>query len=283
MNGGVMMDRGFQRRIASGFPYPIAVSFKRINTADAIKSDEIKLYRILSAAEVIAVFLGSIVLCECREMVEKTKCRPSENLSGDILRKINKPSFGSWIFFVREGLRWINANDFEPTVNDLRDFYFKKKNRESDSAVSLNKLVEIRNNLEHGGLKNATPNELRMLCGETFGHLSIILQALDFLESYMLFYAKPIQVDKRRLKKPNFLHTLNLLVGESDELSAEDRDFPDPTESNDVILLHELDNKFLNLTPFIVYEEYAVNNRDLFYYNGNEDIERQKITYAPFK
>ncbi len=279
----VEIDRGFQRRIASAFPYPIAVSFKRIYTADAIKSDETRLYRILSAAEVIAVFLGSVVLCECRDMVEKIGCRPSDVLSGDILRQINKPSFGSWIFFIREGLKWLSANSFELTVKELPDFYFKKKNKESDSAVSLIRLVEFRNDFVHGRLKNTNPNEFKTLCNEAYGHLSTILQSLAFLESYMLFYANPIVVYKRRLKKPNFLHTLNLLIGESDEFCAENRDFPDPTESNDVILLNESYNKFLNLTPFIVYEEYAVNNGDLFYYNGYHDIERLGITYAPFK
>ncbi len=275
------MEESYTRQIRDNFPYPIASSFVKLGTDECMDPGPLRLKYILTTSESIARFLGIVVLCECRKLMEDKGLTPSTPLSSKFEEKLLRPSWGTWIHFLREGLKWLYDNDGKPTMEGLYDFYFKRIPTESDSANALGQLVSIRNNLSHDKVKAMHTHEFKALCEETYLLLERVLENLSFLLDYELTFVSQIEVLKKRNKRADFRHSFKKIIGISEDFSGGRKKMESFFDSKSLILLDSETRKHINLDPLLVYEESAGKAPDLFYYNGMKNP--GSAEYAPCK
>ncbi len=256
------------RDILSGFPNPIVAYFMKLRTDECLDPGTLRLKYILATAESISRFLGIVVLCECRELLEKDGKELPAAILSDFEKRFRAPTWGNWTHFLREGLKWLHSLKAELTIPQLTGFYFKKIPSESSAAGALGKLLTLRNGLSHDKIKAMHSRDFRDLCEESYPLLEEVLEALDFLLDFELAFVSRIEVNKRRRSSPSFLHRLSKLVGSSDAFQGDRQTLQSFLDSSSILLMNTESRKHLNLDPLLVYEASAGKAPDIFFYNG---------------
>jgi len=276
-----MMKERYAREIMSSFPYPVASSFVRLRTDECLDPGPLRLKYILATAEAIARFCGIIALCECREYIERTGSVPPKSLGNDFSRMFQRPSWGSWMHFAREGLKWLKAEDEKLCCAEITDFYLDSKGKESEAVQALGKLLTFRNQLSHDKIKAMHPHHFSELCDQTYPLLEAVLEAMDFLLDYELVFISQIEVHKRRKHEADFLHRLKVINGHSDDFHGGRDHRTSFMESGNMVLRNIDTAEYLNLDPLLVYEDAAGKAPDIFFYNGMK--KPQSAEYAACK
>jgi hypothetical protein len=263
------MKERYVREVIEGFPYPISTVFVRLRTDECLDPGPLRLKYILATAEAISRFLGVLVLCECRDHIEQQGGILPASLSTDFVSRFGRITWGNWLHFAREGLKWLHqAGKPGLLVAKLVDFYFDRIPQESKATETLGKLLTLRNGLSHERIQAMYPHEFRALCEQAYPHLESVLQALDFLLDYELTFVSQIEVFKRRRRDPSYWHRLKRIRGNSDDFLGERSTLTIMLESNAIILMHPDSGHYLNLDPLLVYEDVAGKAPDIFFYNG---------------
>jgi hypothetical protein len=262
------MKERYVREIIAGFPYPIVANFIKLGTDECLDHGPLRLQYILSTAEAISRFLGIVTLCECRELLEDRQAKLPSSLVTDFHKRFGAPSWGSWIHFTREGLKWLMSSEVKLTMPEVTSFYFKKPPAESRAAVALGRLLTIRNELSHQKLSAMHGQEFSILCEETYPLLEEVLESLGFLLDYELAFISQIEVDRKRKRPPTFLHRLSKLIGDSLAFRGDRKALNEYMDSSAILLLNTEDRRYLNLDPLLVREETAGKAPDIFFFNG---------------
>jgi hypothetical protein len=260
----------YAREIKTSFPYPIAASFVRLFTDECLDPGSLRLKHILATAEAAARFLGILVLCECREHLEDKGIPAPPALGADFVQRFKRVTWGNWLHFAREGLKWLSEQEADLVVQELPGFYFQTAPAESEAARALGELLTTRNDMSHGNIQATHASEFRALCEQTYPRLETVLEALAFLLDYEVTFVSQIEVLKRRRKDPHFRHRLKRICGDSDNFAGERANLSPFLDSRSIVLRHLDDHRTLSLDPLLVYEEAAGKAPDIFFYNGME-------------
>lgn len=263
------MKERYIREIIEGFPYPIAAVFVRLRTDECLDPGSLRLKYILATAEAIARFLGVVVLVKCRDYLEEQGGTPPLALSVDFAARFRRITWGDWLHFAREGLKWLQkAGESGLLIAKLADVYFDHLPKESLAAKALGELLTLRNSLNHDKIKAMYPHEFRTLCEEAYPRLESVLEALEILLDYELTFVSQIEVLKRRKKDPNYWHRLKKIQGSSSDFPGDRCRLGMTLDSRAVILRHPDSGYYLDLDPLLVYEDGAGKAPDIFFYNG---------------
>jgi hypothetical protein len=262
------MKERYEREIIAGFPYPIVAYFIKLGTVECLDPGPLRFQYILSTAEAISRFLGVVVLCECRELLEAGEAELPVALTADFSKRFTAPTWGNWIHFTMEGLKWLAAAGADLTMPELVSFFFKKIPAKSSAASAMDRLTTIRNGLSHHKISAMTAQEFTNLCEETYPLLEEILEGLDFLLDYTLAFISQIEVDHKRKNPPTFLHKLSKLIGDSIAFRGDRKELNVFMDSSAILLLNTENRRYLNLDPLLVREESAGKAPDIFFFNG---------------
>ncbi|MCB1877930.1 MAG: hypothetical protein KDH88_18300 [Chromatiales bacterium] len=262
-------------------PYPIATAMRRIRACH--DKDAKRLKYVLQAAEMTARFLAIVVLADLRESIRAQRLEPNEALARfpDSLRR---PSFGHWIEILREGERLL-ADSEDAFMPELRDLVFARKLGSPGEGLNLlQDIVTVRNRFAHGDMG---PAEIAKSCDELEAMMADLLRAMDFIEDYMPYYVKTVNVHRRRLEASKFAHQFWLLAGAYQDPEAIFSEREWHTDTEDFILEKE-GGGFLNLHPLYLYldperyDEASGIRPDLYVMNGFERKKQGwKIHYLP--
>jgi len=276
------MKERYARDITSHFPYPIAAPFARLRTDECLDPGPMRLKYILATGEAIARFCGILVLCECRATLEgKADKPPPETLGRDLHIRLRTPSWGGWLQITRDGLKWLHSQELEPLGSDLRDFMLDARGKPSDSFRALDRLLEIRNDLSHHKRNARHVHEFQQLCEQSYSALEQVLEGLAFLMDYELTFVSEIHVHKRRRHHATFHHRFKVFGGESDTFSGDRKTQQRYCESETIIFKNLETGVYINLDPFLIYDEQTGKAVDLFFFNGMKRCEH--VDYSACK
>lgn len=262
-----MMQRRYIKRITHEFPYPIVTHFIKLRTDECLEAGSLRLEYLLKTSEAITRYLGIIVISECRELAEQHPewiC----DFPLPLAQQIKRPAWGTWLGFIREGLRWLQQHNAALLMPELHDFYFTGKLKPTPAAKAMEQALVLRNALSHHKIEAMLQHEFVALCDEIYALLTTVLEALEFLVDYPLSFVNQIEVQKNRTQDANFYHRFKSIMGESEEFYGERDNLDFYMDTKATVLLNPDSKKFLNLDPLLVYEEAAGKAKDVFFYNG---------------
>ena len=263
------MQQKLARYIIDYFPYPIASIFKVLMADECLDPGPLRLQYILKTAEATARFLGFVALLECRARLESGLCKAGpRTLSADFESRFGKPSYGTWVHFAREGLRWLHHQDSELVVPELKTLFYDESSRETPVKLAMDRLVEIRNGLSHERIQAFRPNDFEELCTTTYEYLMNLLGGLRFFDGVSLGYINTIEVSKKRNEDASFLHRIKDLTGHSDDFEGTRPQYENYRETNVVIMRYEDNQRYLNMDPLLVYDAVAGKAPDIFFFGG---------------
>lgn len=264
-------------------PYPIATAMRRIRACH--EKDAKRLKFVLQAAEMTTRFLAVVVLADLRQRIQQGHLTPNAALRS-CAGHLRRPSFGHWIEILREGERVLAEQDEpEPFMPELRELIFARKIGSPGPGLErLDRIVSVRNRFAHGDM---TPVEIARTCDDIEGLMQELLSAMDFIEDYMPYYVKTVNVHQRRRSDSIFTHQFWLLAGAYQDPEAVFSERPWHTDTEDFILERQ-GAGFLNLHPLYLYldgEKYDESGNvhpDLYVLNGYERKgERWNLQYLP--
>ena len=271
------MKERYAREIISGFPYPIAKVFIKLRTDECLDPGPLKLKYTLSTAEAIARFMGVVTLCECRALQEARLVSLPRALVDDFRGRLSRPSWGVWLQLARDGQKLIRARAETPVLRELADYYVGASGL-TPAGAALERLLAIRNGLNHERIQAMLPSEFAAITDETTPLLDTVLDALEFLLEYELAFFSRIEVHKPRRKDAMFLHQFKRISGVSDDFLGGRESRPSFLDSNSITLLDSQRRITLSLDPLYVYEEEAGKAADVFFFNGMND--RMRADFA---
>ncbi|MCI4626576.1 MAG: hypothetical protein L3V56_11525 [Candidatus Magnetoovum sp. WYHC-5] len=274
-----MINEEIKTKVLYYFPSPIARMYFKLFTEECAKQPSLKLDYILATAETISTLSGIIVLCECREYIEKSGVRLGTSLTNDFKERFMKPAWGSWLHFTEEGLKWLRESNCILTMPELHDFYFKANGDRTKAAASLYSLLTLRNKQEHGKNKGLTRSHFTQLCEEAFSILSNVLEPLNFIINYVLSFVSSIEIDKQRRESPIFAHNFKSITGSHNEFLFDSKELKDYMDTKVIVLKQSSGNSRINLDPLLVYQDTEGLSQDIFYYNGMN--KSKNAVYSP--
>lgn len=249
------------------FPYPIATRFVRLETLNGRKAGKDRLDYIIETAEAITQLLGCIVLAEIRKHAEKAP-ETLHNFPINIPLEIKKNlTWGKWMQIARDGTKWLQSHQGTLFITELPAFFWGTKSQRK-AAKALDQLIKKRNDLRHGALEISYHYEYEEHCEEAYQQLCLILEALHFLTHYQLSFVNTIKVKKARLAAPRFEHSFMKIMGESTTFRGNEGEYDSFMESSSTLLINPKTDAYLNLDPFLVYEEAAGKSADMFFISG---------------
>ncbi|MBI5488600.1 MAG: hypothetical protein HY905_14800 [Deltaproteobacteria bacterium] len=277
-HGPAELDESYARRIITDFPYPVAKQFTKLRTDECLDPGPLRLKYILATAEALGRFVGALVLCECRELLEKQPAEVPAGLSSQFRRELARPSWGFWTRVTREGSKLLRAAGGASLVRGLDELWLDPKGGPTEVARALDELLAVRNGLSHDRIKAMLPGEFRTLCDRTFPLLCVALERAGLLFGFELAFVSAIAVEKRRRGEPDFVHRFKRISGVSDDFQGAREKLHFPLESAAIILKRRDGPGHLSLEPFYVYEDQAGEAPDIFFLNGVRD--NGEIEYA---
>lgn len=267
-------------RVIDSYPYPIASIFSRLGTVECLDPGDRRLNCILDTAEAASRFICALVLCLCRDHGE-AQGDPAP-LSLDFCRNLKRPSWGHWVEFSRDGLKWLAQHGaVDPLALALTDVFFERIPKESPAVHALGRLLTARNDIAHKRKPAHYAPQLQALCQETYADLVTLINALAFLADYSLNFVDQISVSKRRHHAPDFRHRLVRIRADRSDFRAAEKVYGEPMETRAVIFRLGDSGPYLNLDPLLVYEHSSGDAPDLFFFNGMKNP--QSINYVACK
>lgn len=264
---GVALKERYSREIISSFPYPIAKVFIKLRTDECLDAGPLKLKYTLSTAEAVARFLGVVTLCECRASQEALHTSLPRPLLDDFRARFSRPSWGFWLQLIRDGQRYLRGRGAATVLRELGDYYVAPSGL-TDAGAAIERLLTIRNGLNHEKIQAMLPSEFQAITDETTPLLDTVLEALEFLLGYELVFFSRIEVQKPRCRDAVFLHQFKRISGVSDDFLGGRESRANFFDSNTISLLDTSRSTTLALDPMYVYEEEAGKAADVFFYNG---------------
>jgi len=267
-------------RVIDSYPYPIASIFSRLGTVECLDPGDRRLNCILDTAEAASRFLCALVLCLCRDQGEtQSEAAP---LSPDFQKNLQRPSWGHWVDFSRDGLKWLAQRATpNPLAGQLADFFFARIPKESPAILALGRLLTARNDIAHKRTPAHYAPQLEALCHQTYADLETLIKALGFFADYNLTFVDQINVWKRRRHEPDFRHRLVRIRADRSDFRAAEKTYGEPLETRTVIFRQGDTGPYLNLDPLLVYEHSSGDAPDLFFFNGMKNA--QAIRYVACK
>ncbi|MBI4705423.1 MAG: hypothetical protein HY744_30335 [Deltaproteobacteria bacterium] len=281
-----------RERFRHQLPYPIAINYKRIGACP--EPNATRLMYVLKTAEMSVRLLGIVALADLRRIFGKSRV-PDGAFGGELGGRFGSPSFGTWLWILRESLKLLRSSGAEPFVPELRDFHFTGKDKSTDNVKALDELCVIRNRFAHdqvGPEEWLVPRQIPAMCERALPALEGVLQALLFLADYPIVLVSPILVEKKRGAAPRYVRNKILIAGCSDQFDVERDSVEHLCESAEVLLLHRDGQAYLNLDPLMVHSSEGVEERestgggkvhirtdipDIFLYNGGRAGSRRYL------
>ncbi len=274
---GPKIDRALRERFRYSLPYPLAICYKRIG---ACPDDATRLMYVLKTGEMIARLLGIIAVADLRRTGVQA-AHPAE-----FGRRFGAPSFGTWLWILRESLKALEAAGKTPFVRELPELV-------SAANKQLEQLVVIRNRFTHDGVPPdewLQPRQLPQTCETALADLEQVLAAALFLADYQLVVVSPAQVVKKRNAKPRYIREKIVMSGCADVFDR-DKDESDEICETAEALLIDPSGAYLNLDPLILYSNEGLEERDvdgqkrsfrteifdIFLYNGGKPTNRRYL------
>ncbi|MCE5333351.1 MAG: hypothetical protein LLG06_02055 [Desulfobacteraceae bacterium] len=212
--------------------------------------------------------LGIIVLCECREYLERSEATLHDELTTEFVRKFKAPTWGRWIEFTRKGLKLLARNHVELTMPELSNYFFKGGSPEDASDTPLFKLLKLRNDMAHERTKPVHHTEFEYLCSLAYPLLKEMMEGASFMLDYQFTSVSKVVVEKKRKTAPAFTHHMNHHIGNSISIPSGRETLNSILDIGSVILINNKTGKFLNLDPLLVYEKHDQKLEDVFFYGG---------------
>jgi hypothetical protein len=267
-------------RIINHYPYPVAVLYRIIAGMNLDDEPDKGLAYILQTAEAIARLLGMITLAELLDFQEKNNVKLPPAITSEFKKNIRRPSFGIWLGFAREGLRFLKSNNTPITIPEMENLFYQGK-QETPFKQAIDILIKVRNALAHGKMPIDTKKNKLRAVNVSRTYLDTALAELEFFEGISFGYINTIEVEKKRRQEPVFHHKGKTLqggiIGKGINLNSEQAYFK---ETNTVIVQYDTDN-YLDLYPFYIYDESNGDAADVFYYNGMEGKQLEYIGIDP--
>jgi hypothetical protein len=190
---------------------------------------------------------------------------------------------GKWVEILRETVKIFKSQNKPMFIEELADYFVKSKSTESKVQQSYNKIVSIRNAINHK-VQQFNKGDFIKMSEEADGHLELILNELEFIINYQFLYINKVTVEYHRWSEPVYNIDMSYIVGSNPELF-------DSTDSDDsqrsimhtpaIVIAKDDSNQYLNLEPLVIYsDEGEMEITDIFMYMGWEKA-RNKITYKP--
>ncbi len=274
------MKNRYINEVLSSFPYPISSRFTKLGTDECLDAGPLRLQYIWLTSEAICRFLGVVVLCECRQLVE-TKPELAIRFPNHFLESFKRPSWGTWIAIIREGLKYLYQHQATLLMPELHDFYFDRHQKPSRAAKALDDALALRNAYSHDKLKALHQHQFVALCEQSYPLMETALEASHFLLDYELVFISQIKVNKCRNQPSRFHHHIKKIMGENDEFKGARDELAFNMDTHAALLLNPDSKHFLNLDPLLVYEAKAGKAPDVFFYNGMRSP--NKATYTACK
>ena len=269
------MQKCYERKIISSFPYPIATRFTRLRTRQCKNAGYARLDNIFGTAEVITRYLALIVIAECRAQLE-THPELKDKFPLPFAQQIKRPSWGQWVGFIREGLRWLHQQQVDLVMPELHDFWFNSTLKPTTNATALESLVSMRNEKTGHNFQGLRENEYEPLCADTWEKLSTVLESLGFLFDYELRFIDRIEVSNIRRHPTVFIHEYSTAIGGIDDFEACDERLDTFMETEATLLLNPNTRRYINLEPLMVYNKTAGKAPDVFFYSGMDKPDTAK-------
>lgn len=271
------IDRALRERFRYSLPYPLAISYKRIG---ACPDDATRLMYALKTGEMIARLLGIIIVADLRR-TGVAAAHPSE-----FGRRFGAPSFGTWLWILRESLGAMKEAGKTPFLKELPEFVHA-------TSKHLEELVVVRNRFTHDGVPPdewLQPRQLPQTCESATAALEQVLAALLFLADYQLVVVQPVEVVKKRNRPPRYVRKKIIMSGCADVFDH-DKDESDEVCETAEALLIDASGAYLNLDPLILYSNEGTEERDvegnkrelkteiydIFLYNGGKPTKRRYL------
>lgn len=107
-----MFDEDFSFLIEQKYPYPVAVTFRRLETDEYVEPGPVRLKGVLETAERGVHLLALAVLINiCEHFRASGPVELPKALTADFERKFAALSFGSMIYFMREGVHFLEERN----------------------------------------------------------------------------------------------------------------------------------------------------------------------------
>lgn len=278
------MNERYSREIISFFPYPVAAAFVRLRTDECLDPGARRLKWIWATAEAISRLFGIITLCECRELLEEHPgLAPPRSLTGQFKKRMERPTWASWLEILRDGQRWLTSEGRVTAMPELAAFALQG-NRESEHLEKLACMLDVRNDYSHDRIKALHQQDFINLCKKHDPILKEILSAIRFLTQYELVFISTIEVHKARRQSADFRHRLKKISGISSDFQGDRKNRDNYLDTQSIFLANLELNHHLNLDPFFLYEESAGRAPDVFFFNGiSKGKNLNNIQFSPCK
>jgi hypothetical protein len=277
------MDIRLKRKIANDFPYPITVDFMRLNTMEYKNPGDTRLRKIIDVTEMLLQFLSLISISDLVENVIKKEIEIPPEFRKAFRNNFTQPTMGKWVELLRETIKIFKSQNKSMFIEELADFFVKSVSSETKVQQAFNKIVSIRNQLNHKS-QHYNKADIIKTCNDADTSLEFILKELDFIIDYQFLYINKVTVEYHRWSDPVYNVDMSYIVGSNPELF-------DSTNSDDnhknimhtpaIVITKGSTNQYLNLEPLIIYsDEGNMEITDIFMYMG-WDKSRNKITFKP--
>ena len=263
-----MFDEDFSFLVEQKFPYPVAVTFRRLETDEYMQDGPVRLKGVLETAERGVHLLAHIVLINTFEhMRGGGACELPKGVSHDFERKFSALSFGAMIQILREGTLFLKEKN-ALFVPELASYMFDSSGKPAEISKAWDTLVSVRNKLAHP-THAYTPKELADFCKEAEVELTKVLQGLDFIAKYEVLSVNQIEVIKKRSKEALFKHRFSRVVGVSENFKAREDSFPQFMDSHAVVLKKRDSFDYMDLSPLVIHSNEGERQvPDIFLYTG---------------
>lgn len=238
-------------RVRHYFPHPVAFAWHRVlvvtNHAERIRQ--------------ITAFLDVV----CRYLVvtqvpEYLRGEPVEVVEV-ALRRLGRPSLGTWVGLLRELLRAnrsrVDGDAFAPVASS---WYFTRKGKPSDAAKMLDRLVQLRNQEAHG-TRGMSPGLLAERCEEMVDLSRRLLESLGWLCGYRL--VRPVSMRPRR--EGGMRGKLQPLLGVAAHSEPLGASWDVPLLEGHVYLVNPVGEAFLELFPLLQVRDDPVQGAEQVY------------------
>jgi hypothetical protein len=248
-----VFDEDVSFTIEQRFPYPIAVSFRRLETEEYFEAGPRRLKGIFEVAERTAHLLALIVLSDLYRLHQQgAAVGLPRSLAADFRRRFEALAFGTLLAVARDGSAQLAASASEPFVPELAPLFVDQRGKPSPTAQAFDELVTARNSLAHP-TRTPTAKELAELSATAELRLATILQALSFITAYEMLSVNQIEVIKRPRQEAQFSHRFSRVVGVSENFRAREERYREFMESQSVVLKRKGSFDHLNLYPLILH------------------------------
>jgi hypothetical protein len=249
---------GKDDRFRFHLPYPLAINYKRIGACP--RNDAQRLMYVLKTAEMTARFLGIVALAELYRMA------PPARLGGgpELVRRLSAPSFGTWLWILREVLAVVDLDRAQSVVRKLAAFY-GRDGKPTAAARKLEALCATRNRFAHDGVPAdewLEPRQIPHVGEQSLAELEAVLGELMFLIEFPLVVMSPVEVKKRRGSAATFVRTRINMTGCADPFDKDEDASDELCETAEALLLDQRARTYLNLSPLVLYSNEGVEDRE---------------------